>query len=100
MGSPMGHRRAGVAIATADTTLAAALQHAVAMRPVEIAIVDHLEALRALAPDLLLAIIDVDQPGAWDFVAAEERLGGVLFATPFLIAAARPPEWDEDDARS
>ena len=100
MGSPMGHRKAGVAIATADAALAAALQQAVSMRPVEIAIVDRLEALRALAPALLLAINDVDQPGAWDFVAAEERLGGVLFATPFLIAAARPPDWDEADARA
>jgi hypothetical protein len=74
-----------------------------APRGVAVSSVADPTALRSLSPlrwhDLLLLIIDVDAPGAWDFVALEDRLGGLLFGTSFLVASHQPVRhaWDDDD---
>ena len=95
MSSPViSRRRSRMLVVSPDAGVAAAVHRALAARPLGITELDDMSALAGL-PDAvvrqtLVALLDVDVPGAWEAIAAEERLGGRLFGVTLLVVSSRP----------
>jgi hypothetical protein len=95
--------RTEVVVATPDAALAGAVIEILTARPLQATAVDDVGELGTLGEarwrGVLLVIIDVDAGGAWDFIGSEDRLGGLLFSVPFLVASAHailhPSDEDE-----
>lgn len=96
-------RRARVLVVSPEPELAAAVRDTLSVRPLEVSVFGEVRELQAVPAatwrETLVALIDVDAPGAWDFIAAEERFGGVMFGVTLFVVSARPVshDWEQDE---
>lgn len=80
-------------VVSPDVELVRTVRDVIATRPLDLSVLDDCSGLAAIARstwrETLVALLDVDTPGAWDFFAMEDRLGGVLFDVTVFVASAR-----------
>lgn len=93
--------RTRILLASADSAVTAAVHEVVSGRPLELTTTSEVRALRTLDPeewrDVLAVVLDVDLPEAWDFAAAEERVGGLLFGVSLFVVSEHPPKPRDPD---
>ena len=81
-------------VVSPDPALMRAVREIVADRPLEVTVLSDVMALDVVPDaawrDTLVALVDVDVPGAMDVLAVEERLGGRLFGVTLLVASGTP----------
>lgn len=87
-----------------DRALTDAVRRVVAARPLEVTVLEDIARLADLPDSIqretLVALVDVDLPGACEILATEERHGGRLFGITLLAVSDHPilrTENDDDD---